>query len=289
MNQPILTHLLAQHWADKPPKPTAMGTPLRYSGALGCQRQMAYTAFGAVKTDPMDLGDAWVPGIGTTLHEAAQAVIAKHYPRAMFEVSSQFGDFISGDCDALIQTQDIYEATGVELGGTHTLWEFKSMGEYAFDKQMGYNRKTCKVYNNGEGPKIGAITQAGMNSLGIEAYRPDVRIETLLMGSVCTSAISVQKAEQMGIDGFVRFGQEFRIGRDEWEPLALTELSRMNGISKLIAAGTLPDRIGCGDSGGEMYLNPRGSDWQCNYCPYKSQCIRDGENEQPWLAMTNVG
>lgn len=290
MTESILTHLLAQSWADKPDKPTALGTPLRYSGALGCQRQMAYTAFGAPKTNPMDLGDAWVPGIGTTLHSAAQEVIGRLYPDAQFEVSSKFGDFISGDCDAIVPTRDIYETTGESLGGTHALWEFKSMGEYAFDKQMGYNRKTCKVYNNGEGPKTGAITQAGMNALGIEAKyaKVGVRIETLLMGSVCTAALSVQKAAQMGVDGFPRFGAEFRITRDEWEPLALNELSRMRSIAALIAKATLPDRIGCGDAGGEMYLNPRGSDWQCAYCPYKDLCISHGEDEKPYAATNRA-
>ena len=282
--QSILTHLLAQAWAERPDKPTALGTPLRYSGALGCQRQMGYTAFKAIKSDPPGIGDAWAPGIGTTLHSVAQEAIHALYPTAQFEVRSKFGEFISGDADALVDTESIRECTGESLGGTHTLWEFKTMGEWQFDKQMGYNRKIAKIYNNGEGPKISAITQAGMNALGIESQNPSIRIETLLMGSVCTAAISVQKAAQMGVEGFGRFGQEFRIARDEWEPLALNELSRMNSIATLVKKGTLPDRLACGDSGGEVYLNPRGGDWQCHYCPYTSLCVRDGEDEKPSYA-----
>ena len=292
MTDSILTHLLAQSWADKPSKPTAMGTPLRYSGALGCQRQMAYTAFGAPKSDPMDLADAWAPGIGTTLHAAAQEVIGAQYPEALFEVRSRFGDFISGDADALIPTKAIYERTGVSLGGTHALWEFKTMGEWQFDKQMGYSRKALKTNYRAEGPKTEAITQAGINALGIEQMNvfPDepIRIETLLMGSVCTATVSVQKAEGMGLEGFDRFGHEFRITRDEWEPLALNELSRMKAIAELVKKGTLPDRLACGDAGGEVYLNPRGSDWNCHYCEFKALCIRDGEDEKPGYAAVII-
>ena len=278
MTQSILTHLLAQHWADKPDKPTARGTLLRYSGAHNCARQMGYTALGYPQTNPMDLGDAWAPGVGTTLHEAAQEVIGSIYKTAKFEVMSQLGKYLSGATDALVDTQEIRETTGEDLGGTHVLWEFKSMGEWAFDQQVGYNRKSLKVFG-GKGPKTSAITQAGINALGIEredetAY---TRIETLLMGSCCVTALSVNKAKGMNLEGFDRFGAEFRIPRDEWEPLALTELGRMELIGQTIESGLIPDRTAWDE--GELYLNPRGKDWQCDYCAFRDLCVSQGEGE----------
>ena len=274
---PILTGLLAEEWANKPPKPTALGTPLRYSSAHGCARQMAYHATGTPPSDPMDEGDAWAPGIGTLLHEAAQEAIRRVYKASIFEDTSHLGDYISGSCDALILSQDILSNTGEDLGGEYVLWEFKTMGEFAFDKQVGYNRRAAKV-GNGEGPKRGAIAQAGMNALGLERkYNTD--IQTILMGSVSLSPLSVKKAAEMGLFGFARFGAEFRIPRDEWEPLAMAEFERLDGIGEMLAMGILPDRTAVDDQGRTLYLNPRGKDWQCDYCPFRTTCIYQGEGE----------
>lgn len=279
MTEPILTGLLGDAWAAKPDKPTALGTPLRYSSAHGCSRQMAYYALGAKKTEDVDGGDVWAAGIGTLIHEAMQAEIGKVYITAQFELSSKLGNYLSGSTDALVESREIKERTGDDLGGTHVLWELKSMGEWAFDNQMGYNRKSMKVYNNGHGPKRGAVAQAGMNALGIEASDPAIRIETVLMGSVCVTTLSVSKAKQMEVEGFDRYGAEFTIPRNEWEPLALAELGRMELIGLTLEHQTLPDRIAWDES--ELYLNPRGKDWQCDYCPFRSLCVSDGEGEIP--------
>ncbi len=273
--EPILTHLLAVEWAQKPNKPTALGTPLRYSSAYGCARQMGYYATGASPTDPMDEGDAWAPGIGTLIHESAQYAISRLFTTARFEVPSKLGGYLSGSCDALVSTEEIRDVTGIDLGGTDVLWELKTMGEWAFDKQVGFNRKSNTV-GRGIGPKPEAITQAGMNALGLEDE--NTRIETILMGSLCVASVSVQKALAMGISGFERIGSEFRISRSEWEPLALAELGRMELIGATIEHGKLPDREAYTD-GGPVYLNPRGKDWQCSYCQFRSVCVADGEGE----------
>lgn len=271
----ILTQLLAEEWATKPAKPTAMGTPLRYSGAHGCSRQMGYFAFGATPTDPMDEGDSWAPGIGTLLHESAQYAIGRLYTTAQFEVVSTLGNYLSGATDALVETQEIQAVTGESLGGTHVLWELKTMGEWAFDKQVGFNRRANKI-DRGIGPKPEAIAQAGMNALGIESGDSTIRIETLLMGSLCVSTMSVAKAKAMGVSGFARFGAEFRIPREQWEPAALEELGRMELIGEQLAQGVLPDREAIGD-GEPVFLNPRGKDWRCDYCQFRSVCVADGE------------
>lgn len=279
MTNPILTHLLAEAWAERARKgkPTAMDTPLRYSGALGCARQMGYNAVGAQESDPMDAGDAWSPGIGTMLHEMAQHEIGRVYATAQFEVASKLGLYISGSTDCLVTTQEVLEVTGEDLGGSHVLWEFKSMGEYAFDKQVGFNRRYAKI-GSGEGPKKEAITQAAMNALGIEqtcgARGEVVSIETILMGSACVSPVSNQKADEMGITGFERVGAEFRISREEWCPLARFEEGRMTGIGFQIEVDSaLPDR----QDGFGNYLNPRGKDWNCHYCSHRTTCVIDGE------------
>lgn len=281
-DEPILTHLLAEAWAAKGPKPTALGTPLRYSSAMGCARQMGYAGLSAVPTDPMGPADSWAAGIGTLLHEAAQHEIGRVYESAEFEVASKLGQYISGSCDCLVDSYEILNLTGVTLGGTHVLWEFKSMGEYPWDLQMGYNRRS-RTIKSGSGPKVEAITQAGLNALGIEETYPGRRIETILMGSVTPAQLSINVAKAMGVEGFARYGAEFRVSRETWEPLALDELSRMNGIGS--TPEFLPDR-----TTPSSFLNPRGDkDWQCDYCPYRRLCISDGEGEvavaQSWLTV----
>ena len=284
--QPILTDILAKAWAQLPDKPTARNTPLRYSAAFGCARQMGYAAIGSVPSNEMDEGDAWAPGIGTLIHEAAQAAIMRVFPSARAEVSSQHGDSISGSCDMLVEVADILATTGVRFAGTHVLWELKTMGEWQFDSQMGYNRKMAKASYAPKGPKMEAIVQAGINALGIEIDQPDVRIETILMGSLCVTAVSVRKARTMGIAGFERIGGEWAIGRREWEPLAQRELARMQMLAGIIEGGHLPDRRAVEDGeydergNGMVFLNPRGGkDWQCDYCRFRDLCISDGEGD----------
>jgi hypothetical protein len=246
----------------------------------------------------MDESGAWQTGLGTIIHELTQKEIAKRYPSAKFEVSSQTGD-VSGSCDALIGVEDV----GTNYGGTHVLWELKSMGGYGFDTQVGWNRMRSIFKPAGaQGPKPQAIAQAGMNALGIErealvkfnkwcdsavagpgfsaAGGPEkIRIETIIMGAVTFEPLSKQKARAMEVLGLNRFVAEFEIPREEWEPLARYELSIMEDVGEKLDHGILPDRVGRDDSGGFTNLRPLGSDWQCEYCSYRSTCLDDGDGE----------
>lgn len=275
LEEPIVGHLLAKAWSEKPDKPTALGTPLRYSSALGCARQMGYNAIGAEKTNPMGIADAWAPGIGTLLHEAEQAEIARVFPNAEFEVVSHIGEHISGSCDSLIPTEDIWRGLGVRLDGTHILWEYKTMGEYAFDKQVGYNRRYAKT-TGASGPKTEAITQAGLNAVGIMENDPTILIEHLLLTSVTLAQVAVVRARGMGLSDWARFGAEWIIDSVEWMPLVEGEKNRMMGIGGELKEGFLGDRTA--GVWNNQYLNPRGNvDWQCDYCSFRERCISDGE------------
>ena len=271
--QPVLTSVLVEelHIKSQVPKPTARNTPLRYSSAFGCLRQQSYSAFDAEPTEPMDESGAWVTGLGTIIHEALQDAIGRRFPSAQFEVTSQIGYFLSGSCDALISTHDV----GSHYGGTHILYELKTMGTYSFDKQVGWNRMRGTM-GVGEGPAMKAVAQAGMNALGIESENPDIRIETLVMGSIGFEALSKQKADRMGIDGVNRFLAEFEMSREEWEPLAQDELRRMEALAEAVKNGYLADRVAMDDNNNAIVLTPGGSAWQCNYCAFKSVCTDDG-------------
>jgi hypothetical protein len=282
---PIITNALARELWEKSqtPKPTALGTPLRYSSSFACSRQQGYYAFDAEPTEPMDPAGAWVTGLGTIIHEATQDAIKRAFPSAEFEVASGT-EYLSGSCDALIEVGDL---NNPELNGTHVMWELKTMGTYSFDKQVGWNRMRGE-WKYPEGPALKAIAQAGMNALGIEGSREGVRIEWVVMGSVGFEALSKNKADKMGVGDYNRFMAEFWIPRFEWEPLAISELKRMEEIHESLTRGFLPDRVARDDDGTFLFLNPNDSkNWQCDYCAFRTLCSQDGASEV-WINQSEL-
>jgi hypothetical protein len=273
---PLITSALVEelHINSAVKKPTAMGTPLRYSSAYGCSRQQGYAAFDVVPSEPMDEAGAWVTGLGTIIHEALQDSISRKFPSAQFEVPSKIDD-ISGSCDALISVRDLSD----ELEGTHVLYELKTMGTYSFDKQVGWNRMRGTVAE-GEGPALKAVAQAGMNAVGIMSGDPSINIEWLVMGSITFEALSKNKSLNAGVSGVNRFLAEFWIPQSFWLPLANDEIERMRSIAYIVDKGYLPDRIGVGDGGDVITLNPNISKfWQCDYCAFRDYCRQDGDGQ----------
>lgn len=278
-SNPVLTSILVDELYEKSGtiKPTARGTTMRYSSAFGCLRQQGYAGMDYEPTEPMDASGAWVTGLGTIIHEHLQEAIGRKFPSAQFEVSSKIGD-ISGSCDALISTHDV----GSYFGGTHVLYELKTMGTFSFDKQVGWNRMRGNRSDKGPGgPAIKAVAQAGINALGIETENPEIRIETLIMGSIAFEALSKNKAENMGVDGANRFLAEFYVSRDEWEPIAVSEVGRIQSAADVLKSGNLPERFAVDDECQFIELNPRGRFWQCDYCSFRSQCDSDGAGQVP--------
>jgi hypothetical protein len=272
VEKPVLTHLLLEelYEASKIAKPTARGTTLRYSSAGSCERQISYMGLGAKQNTPMDRSGAWATGLGTIVHEALQEAISRVFPRAEFEVSSQNGE-ISGSCDALVPGEDL----NPEWAGTWVLYELKTMGTYSFDKQVGWNRMRSTV-GYGEGPALKAITQAGMNALGIEKERK-IRIENVIMGSITFEALSKNKSRNMGVNEYNRQMAEFHVPRDVWEPLALSEIKRFGSVADALKRDIIGDVIALSDNGEKIMLNPEsGKHWQCDYCAYRLTCMEDG-------------
>ncbi len=276
---PIISHLGIRRYAERPPKPTARGTAMRYSSAYGCERALGYAAVGFAPSNPMGEGDAGAAFFGTLVHEDTQEAILATFAGVEVEVPSEDANAtISGSADGLISVTNFPDYVST-IGGTHILWELKTMGEYAFDKQVGFNRRSNAV-REGTGPARKAIAQAGMNALNIMRERPGVVIDHLVLGSICTSPLSVAKSRAMRVDGIDRLVAEYWIPRDLWEPLAMAEVARMAQIANDVGHGYLPDRIVVDDDGEtRVILDPqshRGAPWQCDYCSYRDTCVADG-------------
>lgn len=276
---PVITHLGLKRFADRPPKPTARETLMRYSSAHGCERRLCYDAVGFSQTDPMGIGDAGAAYFGTLIHEDTQNAIAALFPGAVAEHASEdAAHLISGSADELIPVADLEAVTHDEYPGTHVLWELKTMGEYAFDKQVGFNRRT-NTRREGTGPAPKAIAQAGMNALNIERENPGVTIHFVVMGSICQAPLSVSKARAMGVEGVDRAVAEYWLPRYVWEPLALDEIDRMVLLAQMVDDGYVSDRVAIDDDGEtRILLDPLATrkPWQCDYCPFEMLCASDG-------------
>lgn len=289
-NISLFTHLLAEEYAQKShvPKPTAMGTPLRYSGAFGCGRQMGYNWSDAEFSNPPTAGSLFQAMLGTIIGEAqANAMIAKY--GGIAEVPSKVNEWISGSADWFSHTTPL---------GT-VVYEHKMKASYAFNKAMGYKRGFGKAsLVDPEGPPLNAVVQAGMNALGIERtyslklrdggvfLEPEIQdfsqillVNAVVVGIVSADVISVSQNKQINVGDLARFSAEWVIPRGTWEPAALKEIDRLGGFAEMMDLGYLPDRFALDDTGEHVELNPGGKNWQCDYCPFKDLCESDGAGQ----------
>jgi len=257
----LLADKMQERDIERGKKPTAMNTKFRYSSAGSCARQQAYTALGEETTELWDVCSAYVTGLGETIHELLQEAIQDKYPNAQFEIPSKVNDNISGSCDALLNMNN----------GDKVLIEIKTRGQYAWQKETGYGMwKQVEP----EGPKWGAIAQAGMNALALGA-------EHVVMISLAKECISAGKAQKMNIvDPHERYAAEWWIPREEWEAYALAEIERVDAIVSTLDSGFLPEPEVVDDNGNRVKIKHL-SHWSCDYCDYKSLCKSDGPGQVP--------
>lgn len=262
----LLAEKMQQRDVERGPKPTAMNTPFRYSAAGSCARQQAYAAIGEEKTEAWDACSAYNTGLGEIIHELLQEAIGDKYPGSEFEVASKINDNISGSCDAFVTMPN----------GDKVIIEIKTRGQYAWQKETGFGQwKQVEP----EGPKWGAIAQAGMNALGLGA-------EYVVMVSLAKECISNSRAKKMNItDEHERYAAEWWIPREEWEHIALSEIERIDSIVTTLDSGFLPEPEVVDDNGNRAKIK-FGSHWACDYCDYKTLCQSDGPGQVP-VRITN--
>ena len=271
-----LRQLKAAYEAAKP-KPIALGTVLRNSSVLGCARQMAYNYHEAPASDPIPGPNALVMENGTLVGEQFALLAKEVYPNSIAEEPSSAAPYVSGSVDIYIPEGDLI-AIDPQWDKGNLVVEIKTMGRWNFDSQIGVNSTKRQVLDEGTGPKLGAIIQAGVNALGLET-RLGVTINTVALVSETFENLSIQKSQQMGIhvEDYTRMSAEWHFDRAYWEPLARAELARMAGIADEIENGWLPPRVGADDKGYLKDLDPFSDrDWQCAYCSHRETCKRDG-------------
>ena len=245
-------------------------TTFRFSGVMGCSRQLGYLAAGYEQSDPMDGSSLAITAMGSLLHEDIQEAIAKRWPDATFEGRGQVGDLISGRYD-------------VDLPEDDELVELKTVGAYKFDLAIGLFRSPGKGQparlrsDGGKGPSLAHICQGGFNAAA--HGRSTVRIVY-----VSREAVSVQKADEAGLDHIARFWAEWTFEPKVWEPLVLAETERLAKIRALVDDGQLPDRSDIDDNGKPMKIDIT-KHWRCKYCSFAQKCKADGPGR---IAITKL-
>lgn len=248
-------------------KDHAADTPFRFSGVMGCSRQLGYAAAGLEPTDPMDGSSLAITAMGSLLHEDIQKAVALRWPAMTFEGKGSIAELISGHYD--IDDPEADESI-----------EIKTVGAYKFDRSIGLFRslgRGKKAFirdNGGEGPSQSHICQGGFNA---KAHgRSTVRIVYL-----SREAVSVKKARDAGLGSIERFWAEWTFGPEVWAPLVTAEVERLGKIRTLVDEGVVPGRQDFEDDGKMFEPDPE-THWRCDgYCNQAHRCKLDGPGRIP--------
>jgi len=240
-------------------RPKAFDTMFRASDAGKCARQMGFASLGYDETEPPDLAGEWVMALGIRIHEMWQdALLGDPDLDSQIELAVRFGDLSSGHLDALVTTPE-----GIKICD-----ELKTMGSFGFDKAVGLMRKNWSR-KEPEGPRLSAILQGSLNALAAGA-------DVLVIGVIGLEAMSKGYAEKVGASDLDRIMGEWHYSRAEFEPLALSELSRLEEVKGWLDQEILPPRWGLDDTGRSKEFNPESDQFPCSYCGYKSMCLYAG-------------
>lgn len=260
-----LAGILAEQWHAENlaagPKETAMGSRFRHSDAGACERAIALTAL-KVDAEPMDISGSWVTRIGTIIHEMWQEALTEALVEGSVLVELKVGDF------------DVYDGSGhldalINDNGYLICYELKTMGGASFRRAVGAPsggwQKTAKAY----GPGHSHLVQGSLNAHLSNA-------DELRIGYLGTEAIGLGK----GFNGLDRFSAEWVLSKDEFTPLALDEINRVNRILATVDNGVIPARV-YPDNGTPIVISqPETTNWPCQYCKHRTTCVRLGAGEK---------
>ena len=260
VTEPLFTQLLVlelreQRLADGP-KAKAYDTPFRHSDAGKCARLLGLKLSGIPESNPFDLPSDWVTSLGTLLHERWQKALLNAYPDAEIEPKVQTY-LTSGHIDAL-----------VTLNGKKFSYELKTINGFGFAQAVGVKKMKGGQLVHPAGPRYSHIIQASLNAHAAGA-------DFAVIGYLALESISMQVAKNLGLGELDRIMAEWIIPREEFEPIALAELDRLDMVYQTVKnLGVVPEAYAVGDNGAPLKLSPRGPrpPWQCVYCSHHDAC-----------------
>jgi hypothetical protein len=298
---PRFASVLAETWMRdrlaEGPRPRAVSDKrFRHSDAGNCARAVAYAALDLPASNPMDIAGFWATGMGTLLHEQLQAALKSRYPGIEDEVVCIIDGFEgSGHADL---------AVGLTLGAgpdaqhynpgqrVKVVVEVKTVGGYAYKLAVGERGQA-------KGPSWSYVVQGALNAKALGA-------DELVIALLARDVISVQAAQRGGFDELTRFCAEWTLTREEYEPIAATEIERVSGILGLLDKGMLPRRTipdpelprrnlitdpargTWVEVDGDGNMTDAGSTWHCAYCKWMDTCATTGPGRVP-ITEVSIG
>lgn len=257
IGQAVAEHLQVLNWIDGPLE-TAAGTPFRASEALMCSRKIAYRVTGAIgrEYDSAALNNFW---IGHRVHSLVQDALVASDPKWEIEkivtFDPPYDKIISAHADAY------HPANGVVV-------EIKTVGssqwQMASGIPIGYKKQTAEA----KGPKIAHLAQGALSAIGTKA-------SWVVIGYASKEAISIGRAEKLGLSEIARWWSEWWFPIQEVRHLAEMELDRLMQLDHMLSKGLTPREIpplSCDSESGFSPLTP-GSGWECDYCEYSGDCF----------------
>lgn len=254
------------------------GTRFRHSWAGKCARELSYLTLGYEPSEPFDEATYWVFGIGKAIHELWQQRLMDAFPGCEVEVNCRIDEMdSSGHIDAVITGDN--SGVGVPAGKKVAL-ELKTINGFGFKMAIGARGKA-------EGPRDSAIIQGALNAHAVDA-------DELVIVYLALENLSPREAHNKGLkEPWQRFSAEWSWTREQYEPIALAEIARVQQIHKIIDGGNLAPRLIPSLPAGAEIVDPlkgtwiqrdatgnniaqTGSFWGCAYCSFRSQCVADG-------------
>lgn len=281
--EPWLAPRLAEAWAatleDDTPPMASSEARIRHSWAGMCARAVGYHVTKTPVSEPLTVADHWRFGTGKVIHERWQAVVAEAFPEAEVEKKVVIDEIPSaGHIDLFLPSKSVHAAPGGDFDSPSTAVELKTINGFGFKSSIG-------ARGNAEGPRTSATVQGALNAHAAEA--DELKIVYLSLEN-----LSPRELAKIGVHEWQRFAAEWTIPQDEWRETAEVEIRRFKKILEVVDAGDLPPRAIPGDlPKGARITDPSkgtwvvasaegitasGSTWQCAYCPFTSQCIKDG-------------
>ena len=231
------------------PKPTALGTSMRASAAMGCERQLALDAARVPECEDIGYETLLAFRLGEAILDLVQGGVAAMFADFVAEVPVDlrtFGFDVSGSADGVL-------IEGSEL----TVHEIKTMGGFAFNMAV-----------EADAPKLEHILQAGIYAYGLGAL-------AIRFIYICKDT-DYRKGYRPGqtLEFRYQMGDMVAEAGDTVQSLVENELMRLQRISESVIDGVIPPRdipgVGLVESP-PRYMG-KGQPWNCRYCRHNSTC-----------------
>jgi CRISPR/Cas system-associated exonuclease Cas4 (RecB family) len=278
----FVAEAVAQRWYERSESEAARGDlalaipeagPYRGSYASKrCDRALWYSMKGIPASNPPGLADAWRFGMGHTVHEMLQKIVAELFEGAEVEKII--------DLRAIDIPGSAHADLVINYEGERTLIEIKSINGF------GFKMSATPFKGPAEGPRSGHVIQAALAAKAEGCTR-------VVIAYLSLEVVGAQLAADYSDSEAGRFAAEWHYTVEELEPIIAAETERISYLMRSLDADKpIPRRlVDHGIPEGALITDPSsgmwvvtegraihdtGDTWMCAYCDFRDRCLEDG-------------